>query len=154
MWTLCGGTPEPEVAELCCYSCASGGVVPPTPTVTKDVVMGEFNKDQGQGNQSGQQGDKPAFGQFDKEQGQGGQSGQGEQGQQDMGKGQQEELAGADKAQQSEQGMSGGQGGLGGQSGQQEQGQQFGQKGEDIQDGGQQGDQGSGMGKGGSDQSR
>jgi hypothetical protein len=49
---------------------ASGGTVPPTPPVVKDVLMGEFNKDQGQQDQTGEQGGKPAFGQLDKEQGQ------------------------------------------------------------------------------------
>ena len=44
--------------------------------------MGEFNKDQGQQDQTGEQGGKPAFGQFDKEQGQ---QGQGQQGQQEFG---------------------------------------------------------------------
>jgi len=41
--------------------------------------MDEFKKDQGQQDQTGQQGGKPAFGQFDKEQG------QGQQGQQEFG---------------------------------------------------------------------
>ena len=73
--------------------------------------MGEFNKDQGQGDQSGQQTDKPAFGQFDKEQGQ----------QQDQEFGQQgkEEFAGAEGGK--EFGAEGGQTGMGGKPGQQEQ---------------------------------
>lgn len=49
---------------------AIGGVVPATPLV-EEIVMGEFDKGQGQDEQSGQQGDKPAFGQFDNEKGEG-----------------------------------------------------------------------------------
>jgi len=42
--------------------------------------MDEFRKDQGQQDQTGQQGGKPAFGQFDKEQGQQGQQEFGQKG--------------------------------------------------------------------------
>jgi len=76
---LSAGPREPKFLIRRFSSQVSGGVVLPTPAVEKDVLMGEFNKDQGQGNQDDQQGGKPAFGQFDKTQGE-----QGEQGQQDQ----------------------------------------------------------------------
>ena len=61
--------------------------------------MNEFEKNQGKGEQTGEQGEKPVFGQFDKEQGQQGQ--QGQQDSQELGqKGEQ-----FDKTQQQEQGQ-------------------------------------------------
>jgi hypothetical protein len=65
--------------------------------------MGEFDKSQDKTNQTGQQGDKPAFGQLDQEKGQSqqeqqdiGQKGEtlGQDRQQEQGGGKQEELAG------------------------------------------------------------
>jgi hypothetical protein len=53
--------------------------------------MGEFDKSQDKGNQTEQQGEKPAFGQFDNE------KGQGQQQEQGQGKQQQDELADADQ---------------------------------------------------------
>jgi hypothetical protein len=73
---------------------AIGGVVPPTPSVWKDRVMGEFNKDP---NQSGtgkeQQGEKPAFGQFEK----------GQQGQEEFGQEKGKEPYGQEKGKESGQ---------------------------------------------------
>jgi hypothetical protein len=50
----------------------------------KDVQMGEFNKDQGQSDQTGQQTDQSAFGQFDKGQNRQDQSERGQQDRQDF----------------------------------------------------------------------
>jgi hypothetical protein len=125
--------------------------VPATP-LSGGCVMAEFEKNQDGGNQTSQQGDKPAFDQFDKsEKGQQGQQGgmgregMDQQGGMDrgneMGKQGQEEFAdaqgdqgssqqyGQDKGQQSGGGQ---QGDWNGKAGQQEQGQDKGQ--------GQQGD--------------
>ena len=52
-------------------------MVLPTPPVVEEVLMDEFKKDQGQQDQTGEQGGKPAFGQFDK--------GEGQQEQQELG---------------------------------------------------------------------
>jgi hypothetical protein len=77
---LSAGAKEPRVTDIGYLFRASGGVVPPTLSVVKDVRMGEFNKDQSQQDQTGEQGGKPAFGQFDKEQGQQGQQEFGQKG--------------------------------------------------------------------------